>query len=298
MASAKTTANAASTSQRVSDCSGEGVAVGAHARQRAGELVEVQPTPQCLERVAVGQAQAEQAPGSRHVGNWHNRAGEEHLGEAEHRQGERGLRGIGDSRRGQQAKSQRRHRLEQERDEQRRVHVPAGGGKPIERAQHTEENGGHRGQHRQQHADLGGDVGADAQSRALFAPEDRHLPDDLEQPVGEAEEEAGKGDPKDDLGRADACRAVRLEGAGLEQHGHHRRHQHGGAEQDGEGQPVTDQHLGIAPGEQPPLPQDAGRVPVVGTCSLAGVSVVSVGWRQAANRSAHARGVSSLASRS
>ena len=81
---------------------------------------------------------------------------------------------------------------------------------------------------------------------------------------------------------------------------HHRRDQHGGAEQYGEGQPVTDQHLGIAPGEQPPLPQDARRVPVVRTYRgpSVGRTGVSVGWRQAANRSAHTRGVSSPASRS
>ncbi len=93
--------------------------------------------------------------------------------------------------------------------------MPADRRKPVECAQHTKENDGHRGQHRQQHADLGGDVGADAHARAVFAPEDRHLSDDLEQSVGEAEEEAGEGDPKDDLSRADIGPALRLECAWL-----------------------------------------------------------------------------------
>jgi len=63
----------------------------------------------------------------------------------------------------------------------------------------------------------------------------RQLPDDLEQSVRQAEEEAGKGHPEDDLGRPDVGRAVALECAGLEQHRHHRRDQHRRPEQYGEG---------------------------------------------------------------
>jgi DNA-binding winged helix-turn-helix (wHTH) protein len=76
---------------------------------------------------------------------------------------------------------------------------------------------------------------AGAQSGTVFAPEDRLLPDDLEQSVGEAEKQAGKGHPEHDLGRPDVGRTVALECAGLEQHRHHRRDQHRRAEQYGEG---------------------------------------------------------------
>ena len=59
-----------------------------------------------------------------------------------------------------------------------------------------------------------------------LAAEDRQLADDLEQPVGEPEEEAGEGDPEHRSAPARASRdPARSKPPGPEQHGHHRRDQ-------------------------------------------------------------------------
>ena len=76
----------------------EGVAVGGHGRQRGGVPVEIQVATQCFERVAVGQAEADQASRRGHLVNGDYGATEQNLREAEHRQGESGLRGVGDRR--------------------------------------------------------------------------------------------------------------------------------------------------------------------------------------------------------
>ena len=99
--------------------------------------------------------------------------------------------------------AKRRRRLDHDRHEQQGVDVPAHSGKPAEHPQHTEEHRAHSRQHRKQRRDLGCHVGPDAEPGQPFPPEHRHLADDLEKAVRQAEEEAVERDPEHDLGGPD-----------------------------------------------------------------------------------------------
>jgi len=99
-------------------------------------------------------------------------------------------------------------------------------GQPTEDPQHTEEHRAHASQHRKQRGDLGRHVGAHAEAGQALTPKDGHLADDLQQPVGEAEEEARECDPEHDLSRCEVGCVVGFERAAVEQRRHHCGDQH------------------------------------------------------------------------
>jgi hypothetical protein len=213
--------------------------------------------------VASGEDGSDPLSGRGHVVHGHDRPGEQHLREAQHREGQRRLGGVPDGRRRQEAQRQCGPRRQQEGEEHRRVHVATPSREPVEGPEGTEEHHDHTRQDGQQHRKLGGDVGADAEPGEALAPEHRQLADDLQEAVREPEEEPGERQPEHDLRRRGPRTSPGLERPGAEQHRHHGGDQGGRAEEDRQRQAVVDQQVDVPPGEEQAL-RDRARPPDAG----------------------------------
>ena len=214
-----------------------------------------QTVPERLERPAVRHRVADPPADRRHRRDGQDRPDEKHLREAEHRQRDRGLRRLRHRGRDQQPEPQRRRRGQQQGHE--RGPVVAGVGQSPERPQHDQEQQVDQREQRKQDRDLGEHIGRGADAGEPLAAQHAELTADLQQPVGEAEEEAAERHPEQDHHGRGRTRMGRVERAGAEQHQEHEEHHDRGADEDREGERGPGEHVGVPPGEQQPLPERA-----------------------------------------
>ena len=172
-------------------------------------------------------------------------------------------------RRGEQAEAEGGDRAQQQADADRGVRRRAGdSGRRSNRrstpsmATTTSRRNGHEDRHLRRH------VGAEPQADEALAAQDRALGADLQQAVGEPEEERGEDDPEPDHHHRARARVVDVERAGPEQDGEHGDDQRRRPDQDRQRQAVAHEDLERPLGEHSPLREPA-RPPVAGCTSRA-----------------------------
>ena len=142
-------------------------------------------------------------------------------GKAQHRQGERRLSHVADRGGGEQAEAERRDRAQQQADPDRGVGRQWATGQAVQQAKHTEHRHDDEEEERHEDGHLRRHVRAEPQADEALAAQDRSLGADLEQAVGEPEEEGGEDDPEADHHHRARARVLEVERAGPEEDGEH-----------------------------------------------------------------------------
>ena len=204
-----------------------------------------------------GMAALRTAPAPRHEVHRQDRPSEQHRREAQHRQRERCLGDAPDRGGSEQAEAKCRHRTQQQPRCNGRVGRQRTVRETIHGAKHAQHRHDHEEKERNEDRDLRRHVRADAQTDEAFAAHDRALRTDLQQPVGEPEEEGGKDDPEADHHHRARARVLEVEGTGPEENGEHPDDKCRRREQDRERQWIAYERLERPAREHVPLREPA-----------------------------------------
>ena len=178
-------------------------------------------------------------------------------GKAQHRQRERRLGDVTDRGRGEQAEAEGSNRTQQQAHLDGGVRRQRAIGEAVQCAKDTQHRHDHHEEERDEDGHLRRHVRPDAQADEAFAVHDRALGADLQQAVGEAEEERGEDDPEPDHHHRARAGVPEVEGTGPEEHREHTDDQGRRREQDRERQRVADERLERPAGEDMPLREPA-----------------------------------------
>ena len=121
----------------------------------------------------------------------------------------------------EQAEAEGRDRAQQQADRHRGVGRQRASGQAVQQAKHAQHRHDHDEEERHEDGHLRRHVRAEPQADEAFAAHDRSLGADLEQAVGEPEEERGKDDPEADHHHRARARVLEVERAGPEEDGEH-----------------------------------------------------------------------------
>ena len=122
---------------------------------------------------------------------------------------------------GEQAEAEGGDGAQQQADAHRGVRRQWTIGEAVQEAEHTEHRHDHEEEERHENGHLRCHVRAEPQADEALAVHDRSLGADLQQAVGESEEERGKDDPEADHDHRARARVLHVERAGPEQDGEH-----------------------------------------------------------------------------